>query len=434
MGVADKKKRCITEIVLFILVMIVFNIVNSKLYPLVQNIGGDELSTIGIAAVLWGEDWNNVLNSCKYYGFGYSFFLAPIFKITDNPIYIYRFMHFINSIINSVSVLLCYRIASKILRNTDNMYSFFISLVVAFLPGKFNYVLNEHMIILMIWLSMYLVMKIQESEKEKKCIILLIVLLSYGLTIHTRMLILLITITGYITLFYWNKKKDILKIYYIGIFLGGFLTNNILIKGVQNLIWSQNKGTNYIANTSEALIDKIFLKMENIFSINSIKFIVTTFISQIITGNILTVGLLLLAMFTAIIYTYQIIAKIKKIEHIEVAISWICIWGIVISVLGTIMIWLPGFEGMDPIQSNETINKGRVKLYIRYYFCYQGEYFNLDIFEDGQDIGILEINIGDDEEVVIPDFVSVLEKVSNNELYFNKNIAKKNSKKQEKKA
>lgn len=76
----------------------------------------------------------------------------------------------------------------------------------------------------------------------------------------------------------------------------------------------------------------------------------------------------------------------------------------------------------------ETIRK------IRYYFSYKGEYFNLDVFEDGQDIGILEINIGNDEEVVIPDFVSVLEKVSNNELYFNKNIAKKNSKKQEKKA
>ena len=65
----------------------------------------------------------------------------------------------------------------------------------------------------------------------------------------------------------------------------------------------------------------------------------------------------------------------------------------------------------------ETIRK------MRYYFSYKGEYFNLDVFEDGQDIGILEINI-----------VSVLEKVSNNELYFNKNIAKRNSKKQEKKA
>lgn len=70
---------------------------------------------------------------------------------------------------------------------------------------------------------------------------------------------------------------------------------------------------------------------------------------------------------------------------------------------------------------------------IRYYFSYQGEYFNLDIFEDGKDIGILEINVGDDENVVTPEFISVLEKVSNNEMYFNKNIAKKKGQKLEKK-
>lgn len=70
---------------------------------------------------------------------------------------------------------------------------------------------------------------------------------------------------------------------------------------------------------------------------------------------------------------------------------------------------------------------------IRYYFTYQGKYFNLDIFDNSNDIGILEINIGIDEEVFIPDYVSVLEKVSNNELYFNKNIAIKEGRKLSKK-
>lgn len=70
---------------------------------------------------------------------------------------------------------------------------------------------------------------------------------------------------------------------------------------------------------------------------------------------------------------------------------------------------------------------------IRYYFVYNGEYFNLDVFEDNKESGILEINVGKDEEVVIPDYVSVLEKVSSNELYFNKNIARQRYKKMEKK-
>lgn len=70
---------------------------------------------------------------------------------------------------------------------------------------------------------------------------------------------------------------------------------------------------------------------------------------------------------------------------------------------------------------------------IRYYFVYNGEYFNLDVFEDNKESGILEINVGKDEEVVIPDYVSVLEKVSSNELYFNKNIARQRYKTMEKK-
>ena len=67
---------------------------------------------------------------------------------------------------------------------------------------------------------------------------------------------------------------------------------------------------------------------------------------------------------------------------------------------------------------------------IRYYFTYEGEYFNLDVFENNNDIGILEINISSDfDEVLIPDFVSILEKVSNNEMYFNRNIAFKKEQK-----
>ena len=50
-----------------------------------------------------------------------------------------------------------------------------------------------------------------------------------------------------------------------------------------------------------------------------------------------------------------------------------------------------------------------------------------------KDIGILEVNIGDNDDIVVPDYVSVLELVSDNDLYFNRNIARQNKKKMEKK-
>ena len=69
----------------------------------------------------------------------------------------------------------------------------------------------------------------------------------------------------------------------------------------------------------------------------------------------------------------------------------------------------------------------------RYYFSYNGEYFNLDVFDGNFDNGILEINVSDKEEIFIPDYISVLERVTDNEMYFNRNIAKQDKKKLEKK-
>lgn len=60
----------------------------------------------------------------------------------------------------------------------------------------------------------------------------------------------------------------------------------------------------------------------------------------------------------------------------------------------------------------------------RYCFSEEGTYFNLDVFENMPDIGILEINVSENEQVHIPSYISVMENVTNNKDYYNKNIAK----------
>lgn len=61
---------------------------------------------------------------------------------------------------------------------------------------------------------------------------------------------------------------------------------------------------------------------------------------------------------------------------------------------------------------------------IRYYFTYNGQYLTLDVFDDFSDIGILEINAKTAEKIKLPEYVSVLEDVTNNMDFLNKNIAK----------
>ena len=64
--------------------------------------------------------------------------------------------------------------------------------------------------------------------------------------------------------------------------------------------------------------------------------------------------------------------------------------------------------------NSETIEKNRM------YFYYNGIYMYLDVFNN-DDIGYLEINITDNEEVSIPPFISVLEDVSDKNDYNNMN-------------
>ncbi len=73
-------------------------------------------------------------------------------------------------------------------------------------------------------------------------------------------------------------------------------------------------------------------------------------------------------------------------------------------------------------ESFETIKKNR------YCFSENGTYFNLDVFENMGDIGILEVNVGEQEVVQIPNYITVMENVSHNKNYYNKNIAKINGK------
>ena len=61
----------------------------------------------------------------------------------------------------------------------------------------------------------------------------------------------------------------------------------------------------------------------------------------------------------------------------------------------------------------------------RYYFAYENKYYTLDLIDD---YGLLEINILEDEKVMIPPFICAIDRVTDNELFLNKNIANKNSK------
>lgn len=68
--------------------------------------------------------------------------------------------------------------------------------------------------------------------------------------------------------------------------------------------------------------------------------------------------------------------------------------------------------------------KTKVIVKDRYYFSYEGTYMYIDIFGNDREFGILEVNVGEDEKVMIPDNLCVLEDVSSNVSYQNSYISR----------
>lgn len=73
-------------------------------------------------------------------------------------------------------------------------------------------------------------------------------------------------------------------------------------------------------------------------------------------------------------------------------------------------------------ENTKTIQKTRI------YFNYKGKYFYLDIFDNNNELGILEINISENEQIETPDFLNIIENVTHNEKYYNKEISTKKGK------
>lgn len=59
----------------------------------------------------------------------------------------------------------------------------------------------------------------------------------------------------------------------------------------------------------------------------------------------------------------------------------------------------------------------------RYYFSYNDEYFQLDVFDEDNTYGLLEINTSKKDNVDIPPFINVIKCVTNDKNYSNKNIS-----------
>lgn len=203
----------------------------------------DELGTLSVAAFLSGHDWSAIVsNHHAYYGFGSSWFLAPLFLIVKDPIAIYRIARLFISLYLSLPTIISYvimqryyRIESGSLLFVGSIFCSFFSSIVA------DTFINEAMLVLLLWIEIYLILYLENTTNNKKRVFATFVLcfvMGYSLLVHTRAFITIVVICLIILFYRLKFGKNLVNSIAFLFFLSGMLLMAYFLNNkVQNTLF-----------------------------------------------------------------------------------------------------------------------------------------------------------------------------------------------------
>ncbi len=297
----------------------------------------DEIYSISGAAFFAGYDWSNYMSLHKFYNFGYTMLLAPIYKIFTNPVVIYRAMLFVNVLFFGAMVLLIYHIARKYLK-TNRMNSIVITLVcscnsiVLFFKG---FIYNELPLALITWLTIYLLLELSQSTGRKRVLLsaILGMVTAYAYLVHSRCLILFVSLGLLVLLYLLIYKKWLVQPVSFGAVFGIFFyLEKILLNYVQTNLYLKD-GTVVMPNSVEHMATGTW-QYATLTSLEGIKRLILQFFSLAGTVSIETGGLFTVISAVFLYYLCKNFKKIKGGEECEktfilAIFSFVSLWGMV---------------------------------------------------------------------------------------------------------
>lgn len=239
----------------------------------------DELGMLLSTASLSGRDWSGIAPLLNYYGFGYAVLLTPIFLLTNNPYIIYWSIMAIGVALLGLSTVIGYHILKKFLAIKNRIYTIMVSISCSMLAlTDMRCINNEPMIVLICWTLLWLIfllVKYHNSMKQKvKYTILVIILLTYALTVHSRLMVLWPAFALLIVIYYTFYKRILISLK-IGMPLG-ILSFAVVLKTisfVQTCFWVADENGylhNSIGSTSGGMVSKIINLLQSTESWNAI--------------------------------------------------------------------------------------------------------------------------------------------------------------------
>lgn len=339
-------------------------------YPM--SVAGDESFLFFPAAEWAGYDWSGLKGMYRYYGYGFVFFLTPLFRLVEDPVILYRIMVFLMILCQAAAAPISYHIMRRYFGMEDGAVTMGIAAGISYLVFvRATYVYNEFPYVTVFWLTLWILLALQEqAENKKKRVILTIILMGamvYGMTLHSRAVTMFLAI-GVTAVFYlWTYRKSVLSI------------PVALVTGSAGL-FACTKGIDYIVSiasyagsSNEVGNTVVSFSMDFLFATTK----AWTAWLYIILGQINTMVLFTggIALFGAVLGCVLLWkAFIRKDggflqEHKEyVIVAMYCMSASAITILGQSFSGLPGvtaamFEGGD-------MDSLRALTYLRYYGVY----------------------------------------------------------------
>lgn len=352
-----------------------------KVYPM--SIAGDESFMFMPAASLAGLDWTGNAQNYRYYGYGFVVLLTPFFKLVKDPVLLYRI--FVSFMILSQALVgpIAYHLTKKYFSLKNSMAALLISICSSYLVFlRAVYVYNEFIYDLVVWLIVWCFLELlrQREQKQKKVFYtaLLMLLLTYEMTIHSRGITLWLALGVTVVFFGWVYRTCIISLPVLA------------VAGTIGYFFSQ-KGIDYVvqmftnaASSSEVSNTAVSFSVSSLFS--SAKagigwfFIVLGQINSmvLVTGGVAVIGMI----FGCFVLWRALFRKKDIVETDETGKSYVLVltFGLAasgITILGQSFSWLQGVA--ESIELNQATDAMRAVTYLRYYGIYFVPIFMLSL-------------------------------------------------------
>lgn len=252
--ILKKEHLVLLGVAVLIFLIHIRNIANIGIFTVLD----DEFGYWGNAAYLAGLDWSDAVSEIPYYSYGYSLLLVPLFWIFDNPVYMYKAAIVLNGILLSISFLLCYDIAKKLIKGTNSYIFMGIAFLISMYPSYIVYssiAWCECLLILSCWLLTWCFVGLSEESSSYK-FILIGFLSIYAYVIHQRTLGILIASIFVISIMKIFNKIHLKQFLMVVIPIIILLIIHIYLKDdIQSHLWLNSFGN--LTNDYSAQLGKI---------------------------------------------------------------------------------------------------------------------------------------------------------------------------------